>query len=143
MLENSWKGSKTEIIIILIAIFIYFLYLSFIDLYTQGQDVGSRTLISQSYSVEIYSNDELPLGPASVLQNKIPSIFHYEGLKLLTYNNEKYYLFREVNPETCKPEKVFIVDNSENVHVVMGEILPVEGPCSTTLKESNSPLLSP
>jgi len=122
---------------------IYFLFLSFTDLYEQGENAGKQIVLSQSHSVEVYSKENLPLGSASVLQDTTPPLLRYDGLKLLTYNNGKYYLFREINSETCKPEQVFIIDNSENIHIVLGEVAPVEGLCSLAPVGANAPAFTP
>jgi len=36
-----------------------------------------------------------------------------------TYNNGKYYLFKELDLVACKPKEVFIVSDSNNVSIDM------------------------
>ncbi len=143
LFEEIWRQSKAVFGISFIILLVYFLTLSFQDLQRSGEKAGKQVVLYQSHSVEVYSPEELSLGSASVVPDTTPLLFHYNGLKLLTYNNGKYYLFREVNSETCKPEQVFIVENSENIHIVLGEITPVDGPCSTASTETNPPVLTP
>jgi len=137
-LKTTWMRAKGAIGILIGLYFFYLLTLSFVDMKNFGNAEGQRAVLSQSYAVEIFSKEALPIGPATIAPDTTFPLFHYEGLKLLTYNNEKYYLFRDIDPITCKPEQVFVVDNLETIYVVIGEISPDNGTCSGALASSNS-----
>jgi hypothetical protein len=44
-------------------------------------------------------------------------------------NNGKYYLFRDIDPVTCKPEQVFIISDNSDIYLNVRPITPVEAPC--------------
>lgn len=108
----------------------YLLLLSFVDINKTGQNVGRNAVLKRSHAIEVYSTDSLPLGSGETVPGTAPGLIHYSGLRLLTSNNGKYYLFREVNPLTCKPAQVFIVDESPSVHFVLGDVAPVDQACA-------------
>ena len=122
--------------------FVLFMYLVYIlldlstNLNASGQEQGRLTVLSGSYAVEVYSKDYLPLGSPEVMSNLTPVLLHYRGLRLLTFNNGKYYLFRDVDPVTCKPEQVFIVSDNADVHLSVSPITPVEAPCAEMTVEA-------
>jgi len=107
----------------------YLLLLSFVDINKTGQNVGRNAVLKRSHAIEVYSTDSLPLGPGEAVPGTAPGLIHYSGLRLLTSNNGKYYLFREVDALTCKPAQVFIVDESPSVHFILGDVAPFDAPC--------------
>jgi hypothetical protein len=90
-----------------------------------GQKIGRQTVLHGSNLVQIVSDSPLDLGKqATLLDNSgsnIPAPFVYDGLRLLTYNNGKYYLFRDIDPATCKPKQVYIINDD---HYIQANLLP-------------------
>ena len=104
--------------------------LSFIDINRTGQVEGKNIVLTSSYAVEVFSRDFLPIGTAKVLSNTAPTLMQYSGLRLLTFNNGKYYLFRDLNPVTCKPSQVFIIPDTPEIHITLSAIVPIDVLCT-------------
>ena len=118
--------------IIALSVFAYLFYLlllALVDINSVGQRVGKETVIKNSYLVDIYSTNSLPLEQGNVVEGTTPAITHYRNLHLLTFNNGKYYLFRELDTSTCKPREVFVVEESQNIHLVIRQISPINTSC--------------
>jgi len=124
-----WQRIRYFLILLLGLYFFYLLLLSFIDIKGLGLRNGQQAVLEKSQIVEVFSKNNLPLGHGQVVPDTSPPIFQYSGLKLLTFNNGKYYLFRDVDPLTCKPAQVFIVDDSPDVSLVLGDLPPIHAPC--------------
>ena len=129
------EGIRTSITYILIfsiaAYFSYILIETLTDIRKSGEKDGNAIVFSNSYAVQVYSKDYLPLGSPMVVTNTTPALLEYDGLQLLTFNNGKYYLFRKIDPTTCKPEHVFIVTDSPDIVIVLSALDPIHPPCAT------------
>ncbi|MBI9050815.1 MAG: hypothetical protein JEZ00_15450 [Anaerolineaceae bacterium] len=86
-----------------------------------GAITGEYYLLNNANIVELHS-----MSPHTINDRKIinsgsnrDSYYVYEGFRLLTINNGKYYLFKELNPETCKPERVYIIDEASVDQVIL------------------------
>lgn len=112
--------------------FSYLLLLSFVDINKTGEAEGKEIVLTSSYAVEVFSQDFLPIGTAKVVSNTTPVLMQYSGLRLLTFNNGKYYLFRELDPVTCKPSQVFVIQDTPDIHLALSSIAPIDGPCAVT-----------
>jgi len=126
------SGIGYVLVFSLIIYFSYLLLLSFIDINKIGEVEGKEIVLTSSYAVEVYSRDLLPIGAAKNVAKTTPTLMQYSGLRLLTFNNGKYYLFRDLDPVTCKPAQVFIIPDTPEIQVALGAIAPIEGPCAIT-----------
>lgn len=141
------EGLQTGIIyLLLFSLAIYFAYLlilTLLDIRASGQQEGKDIVFSDTYAIEVYSKDQLPLGRPTVFSSRSPALFEYSGLRLLTFNNGKYYLFREIDPDTCKPSQVFIVPDSQEILIVLrdGDTMDTnwDTKCSATPAASPAP----
>lgn len=125
------SGISYAVAFTIIALFSYILLEALIDINKTGQIEGRGVVLSSSYAVQVYSEDYLPLGSPTVISNKTSTLMEYTGLRLLTFNNGKYYLFRVFDPATCKPSQVFVVTDSPNIVLVLSTIAPFDTPCAT------------
>lgn len=112
----------------LIVIFFYCFLLLLTDIHAGGQADGLRAVLTGSYSVDVYSKEYLPMGPYDVVSGT--SMFHYGGLHLLIANGGKYYLFRDINPASCQPEQVYVINDIESIHLVFSELSLITTPCT-------------
>ncbi len=126
------SGIGYVLVFSIIVYFSYLLLLSFIDINRTGQVEGKNVVLTSSYAVEVFSKDFLPIGAAEVVSNRTPALKQYSGLRLLTFNNGKYYLFRDLDPVTCKPSQVFIIPDTPDIHLTLSSILPIDRPCGIT-----------
>jgi hypothetical protein len=104
-----------------------------------GSDSGKKQLLVSSQEIEFASS--VPLGLESGTHVSLPGNgntdqFIYHGYRLLMDNNGKYYLFRELDPSTCKPKQVYIV--SQNLLLYTSR-LTLPSPTLTCPSTSNSP----
>ena len=128
--------------LVLFSLIIYFSYLfveALTDIRKTGELAGRRIVLSDNYAVQVYSKDYLPLGTPRVLSGTTPPVLEYSGLRLLTFNNGKYYLFREVDPINCSPLHVFIVTDSPDIIIVLSSVDAIDPPCATTPTASPVP----
>jgi hypothetical protein len=130
--QNLPGRFKSVLAFVLIMYFIYILLDMSTNINVSGQDQGRVTVLTRSYAVEVYSKDYLPLGSPEVMSNTTPTLMHYSGLRLLTFNNGRYYLFRDVDPITCRPSQVFIISDNADVHLTVSPVAPVDAPCAGT-----------
>lgn len=130
--ENLPGSFRSLFFFVLIMYFIFILLDVFIEINKSGQHEGRLAVLMSSYGVEVYSKDYMPLGTPKMMPNTTPVLMEYSGLRLLTFNSGKYYLFRDVDPVTCRPSQVFIISDSPDVHLAVSPIAPVDVPCAGT-----------
>ena len=53
----------------------------------------------------------------------------YSGFRLLTINNGKYYLFKDIDPDTCRPKQVFVVNDSPDIQFTYAAAESLVGRC--------------
>ncbi len=89
--------------------------------YPLGNNLGKANIAGKGTQVELILTFPLDKNTqAQILSNnKTNSYYIYQDLKLLTYNNGKYYLFRELDPQTCKPRDVYIIDEANLIQVTL------------------------
>ena len=127
---------KRIVAFVLLMYFIYILFDLSTDINVSGQEQGRATVLTSSYAVEVYSKSYLPLGAAQVVPNTTSTLLHYDGLRLLTFNNGKYYLFRDIDPITCRPAQVFIISDNPDVHLAVSSVTPIDAPCAETVADA-------
>jgi hypothetical protein len=127
-------GNIRNLIVVVVMLYlVYFLIQATIEFSDSGLQQGQQDVLQESYAVEVYSRDAIPLGTAEPSAAEQDGVNHYAGLWLLTHNNGKYYLFREVDPGSCKPKQVFVVPDTESIYVVVKERTPVHPACTVEI----------
>lgn len=114
--------------------------------YGFGQINGRLHIEQFAKSIEIISTNPLPLDENNLLP--VPSsgqdYFIYEGLHLLTVNNGKYYLFKEIDPVTCKPAKVYVIENQGALQINLLPAVSLVEECKNEKgQDTNSVLTTP
>lgn len=84
-----------------------------------GKLNGRFHVLENSTQVEISSTVPLPLDDNNLVGERSSGqdYYIYKGLYLLTANNEKYYFFRELDQETCRPVKVYVFESAESLQI--------------------------
>ncbi len=108
-----------------IARFAYLLFLLFLMISATfyvstwyGGWSGREYLLKSSPLVEIGSRTPQPLGTATVLSDPIAGEqYWYTGFRMLTFNGGMYYLFKDIDPATCKPGRVYAIQERESLQV--------------------------
>jgi hypothetical protein len=118
---SGWT-KKTIIIFGNILIILVFIRVDLLCIYTLGWAFGNRYVFTASPRVELIADMPLLLGPYSGKSGYDNQYFyHYGGLHLLTYNEGHYYFFKEIDPVTCLPKKVYIIDDAHFVPLVSSQ----------------------
>jgi hypothetical protein len=128
------RNIRNLIVIALILYLVYFLMQATIEFSDSGLQEGKQTVLTRSYAVEVYSTTGIPLGMTQTPRRNEDGLYHYPDLWLLTHNNGKYYLFREIDRETCRPEQVFVVPDTEAIYVVVEQRTPVRPTCTAEIR---------
>lgn len=84
-----------------------------------GKFNGQLYVAQRSKKVEIVSPIPLPLdennlSPISLVEHKY---YVYKDLYLLTINEGRYFLFRDIDTETKKPVKVYVIQENSSLQV--------------------------
>jgi hypothetical protein len=105
---------------------------SFVWAYSYGMKSAFYITAQANQPVIIYSKEFRPIGNYSTITTHNQSEISYQltGLHFLAYNNNKYYLFDELDPQNCKPVHVYVIDDSESLDVVFGVASPID-PCAS------------
>jgi len=104
-----------------------------------ARDLGARNGLDyvtlKSNSVILYSKDPV-IFETDIKMDKVADsgIFRTSGLRLLTYNAGKYYFYTKVDPYSCNPEKVYVVDDSKILSLDLSKGTPFDVPCAKLLK---------
>lgn len=121
------------------------LTLKFVSLW--GEAEGKRTVLQGASQLELISNIPLLLdmaAPPPSASGSAPTPFVYRGYRLLTYNSGKYYFFKDLDPSTCKPKQVYIVDEKQFIQVNELPASPIVSPCaSATSQNATTQSLTP
>ena len=96
-----------NVLIILILFSILLIYIFLIGLHNGNKNVFS------AQSIEISSSSNTP--------------FQYSNLRLLTYNQGKYFVFNEIDQTTCKPQ-VMVLDESYITAIEIGQTAMINFP---------------
>jgi len=92
-------------------------------LYDQGIKEGNKDVTRNGTQVELISDKPLVLGTPSLISTTDNStLYLYQGFRLLTYNDNRYYVFENVDSNTCRPESVYIVDRGQLVQVNLSSV---------------------
>lgn len=82
--------------------------LSFVERF--GLMNGKDTLLERSMQVDLITDKPVMSEPTTSVTGSDGIYYVYKGFRLLQVNNGKYYLFKEIDPATCKPRQVYIVN---------------------------------
>lgn len=77
-----------------------------------GQLDGKNALLEKSMNVELITDKPVMSEQVDVITSHEGIFYVYKDFRLLYVTSEKYYLFKEIDPSTCKPRKVFIIDKA-------------------------------
>jgi hypothetical protein len=102
--------------------------------YGFGQINGRLHITELSAPVEISSSTPLPLDAnnLSPITSSGQDFFIYKDLYLLTMNEGKYFLFKEIDQETCKPIKVYVIEGNKTLQVNLLPVKSLQDQCSKT-----------
>jgi hypothetical protein len=105
---------------------------------TIGENNGKQYILNNANTLDILSVNSLPLDGQRIMVSQSAEenikYYSYDNFRLLTLNNDKYYLFKEIDPLTCKPKQVYIIDASAIQQVVLQPAESLAGVCAVLKK---------
>lgn len=106
-----------------------------------GKENGKIVVLERSAQVELVSSFPMALDDDNQIPTKASGqdYFTYKGLHLLTVNNGKYYLFKEIDPVTCRPAKVYVIENRETLQINLLPVSSLSDQCSSTTGQNANP----
>lgn len=109
---------------------------------SSGRNLGQKTVLETAQTVELVSAIPLALDDNNRISVKASgqAYYIYTGLRLLTFNNGKYYLFKEIDPVTCKPLKVYVINAERDIQVNLSAARPLTGQCQITNPPTAPPI---
>ena len=128
-----------------LVLFIVIYILITMDLVSKiGTVLGRTTLLNESHPVEIISPILLPLVNSEQIITQTTSLTNqkssYKDFRLLIFNNGKYFLFKELDPLTCKPLQVFILEKDQIEQIILSPATSLAGECQQGQIKQNAPI---
>lgn len=118
--------------VICFAVFLFFSYaLTVVSDF--GEHVGQVFVLENSSKVELVSASPLALDDNTLAPSKASGqdTYIYQGFRLLTFNEGKYYLFKEIDPISCKPLKVYIIPAEKDIQINLSTAEDITGKCQS------------
>lgn len=99
-----------------------------------GRKAGQSSVLTKSAKVELISAIPLAFDDNNLASTNASgkNYYIYKGFHLLTFNNGKYYLFKAIDPVTCKPSKVYIIDPEKDIQVNLSAAESLTDQCQIT-----------
>lgn len=134
-----WFAITKSSFSILILIGLVILTLQFVSGF--GRLNGQLHILQDSAQVELISTSPKALDDnnLSPVQSSGKDYYIYKGFHLSTFNNGKYYLFKEIDPFTCKPLKVYVINAEQNLQV---NLLPATSLASHCQKDTSPQVIA-
>ena len=109
-----------------------------------GDLVGQNNILKKSPQIEIISKVPLALDDNLLTPTKASGqdYYVYVGFHELTFNNGKYYLFKEIDPLTCKPLKVYVIEPGQDVQVNLLAPETLSDKCQAAMQQTVTPTIS-
>jgi len=95
-----------------------------------GEKGGKFEVLEGSSPIDIISTAPLALENGNSAAGQF---YIYRGYKLLTLNNGKYYLFKDIDLGTCKPTHVFVIDADQIKQVILSPATSLANQCTKNL----------
>lgn len=96
-----------------------------------GRLNGQAMVLERASQVELISTTPMALDDDNLAAtvSSGQDYYVYKGLHLLTFNNGKYYLFKEIDQVTCKPLKVYVIGAEQNIQVNLLPAISLSDQC--------------
>jgi hypothetical protein len=98
------------------------------SIYQQGYTNGNKNLLGKSQRIQIQSSSPIYMDNQLVILQSGEKYF-FDDFFLLVLNKGKYYLFKELDPNTCKPSQVYIIDESKIDQVILSPAEDLSDQC--------------
>lgn len=124
----------TVVVVALAWAFIAILFSAYVAIiHDVGFSMGRDVVIGEGTHVRIVSEQPLFLQSSTVISQTVTTasgnLYVYPGLRLLTYNGGNYFLFQDIDPTTCAPDEVFIINRAAIVEVGLSPSASLDEVC--------------
>lgn len=128
-LTKFWFATARNSFFILLLMALVIFTLQFVSEF--GKLNGQIHILENSAQVELISAIPMALddNQLSATQASRQDYYIYKGLHLLTVNAGKYYLFKEIDPATCKPLKVYVINADQDLQLNLLPTKSLAGQC--------------
>ena len=116
----SLFGQGAAVILIWIGILFGLLTIGSRVAKTQGAMIGRRTITQQPTLITFMAKDPLILSTILTPSTMLNNVLVYEDMRLITYNKGRFFVFRDLEPGTCRPQDVFTIPESAVLGVRIG-----------------------
>lgn len=112
-----WFVIANSAFVALLFFLIVIFTLQFVTQY--GSWNGKVYVLESASQVELISGIPMAFDDGELVagQSGGHDYYVYTGFHLLTFNEGKYYLFREIDPATCRPAKVYVIEANNSLQV--------------------------
>ncbi|WKZ37743.1 MAG: hypothetical protein QY332_07330 [Anaerolineales bacterium] len=95
--------------------------------YKWGELSGLINVVNNSAQIDLVS-----ISPLHLLNEDASnqSFRLYKDYQMLTFNENKYYVFDDIDPATCKPLQVYVIDSPNLIQVNIKQPISLESKCS-------------
>jgi hypothetical protein len=98
-----------------------------------GTETGRAVVLRKGFEVEFTSDQPQSLGTPTVISvtvgSQIANQYIYSGFRLLTFNQGYYYVFQHIDPQTCRPKSVSVVDRKRLTQVQFARSVDLQPQC--------------
>lgn len=107
--SNLWVIKVLAIALIIFGLFVG----RSLEASSVGRSLGCEEITNSPTSITMYSDNSILIDG----ETKIEELYIYKGYYFLFSDNENYYLFRELNPDTLQPKRIMSI-KKDSVKVV-------------------------
>ncbi len=119
----------------LIILFIYSVDSTLQFVKAWGSTSGQISVLEKAAQVELISSVPMAFENVSVVtfQSSGQNFYAYKDFHLLTFNDGKYYLFQDIDPATCKPRQVYVINDDQSMQVYLFPAVSLTNQCQMNL----------
>ena len=96
-----------------------------------GEWDGKVYVLQRAPLIRLTSEVALNLGPGMRISDPLSGrpYYEYNGLHMLTFNEDTYYLFRDIDATTCRPIEVYAVQKVPALQISLMPPASLAGVC--------------
>jgi hypothetical protein len=99
-----------------------------------GELIGRRRVVNNMVSINMVSDEPLQINSANVVTSTMENntYYTYENLRVLLNNDGRYFLFESIDDETCRPDRVFVIQEVRLSSRTITSAPPIAPDCKPT-----------
>ena len=132
---KRWFALVPFTVVILLSIIFISITLQSVSNY--GASLGQTEVLENAPQVDLVSASPMTLDDVNIVSSQVgiqqTQYYEYKGYHLLTFNEGKYYLFKDIDPATCKPSQVLVITDDKNIQVRLLPAVSLDRQCKKDL----------